>query len=69
MIFTLHLGLSTEAALNNASEMRESATACAYDCAERLDVASRKRVLALVQMAESAQLSVNETLEREYPVT
>ncbi|MDN6864649.1 MULTISPECIES: DUF6124 family protein [Pseudomonas] len=54
MIFTLHLGLSTEAALNNPSEMLESATACAYDCAESLDGASRKRVLALVQMAESA---------------
>ena len=54
MIFTLHLGLSTEAALNNPSEMLESATACAYDCAESLDGASRKRVPALVQMAESA---------------
>jgi hypothetical protein len=56
--------------LSNASEMRESATACAYDCAEHLDGASRKWVLALVQMIESAQLLlVNETLEREYPVT
>lgn len=48
--------------------MLESATACAYDCAEHLDGASRKRVLAVVQMVEIAQLLVDEALERECPV-
>jgi predicted nucleic acid-binding Zn ribbon protein len=51
--------------LNNASEMLESATVCAYDCAERLDSHHRRQVLALVQMIEIAQLLVDEALNRE----
>jgi hypothetical protein len=68
VIFSVRPGLSTETALSNASEMLESATACAYDCAEHLDGASRKRVLAVVQMVEIAQLLVDQALERECPV-
>ncbi|KRP43606.1 hypothetical protein SAMN04490190_0205 [Pseudomonas libanensis] len=68
VIFTVRPGLSTEAALSNASEMLESATVCAYDCAEQLDGQSRKHVLAVVQMIEIAQLLVDEALNRECPV-
>jgi predicted nucleic acid-binding Zn ribbon protein len=67
VIFTVRPGLSTEAALSNASEMLESATVCAYDCAEHLDGQSRKQVLAMVQMIEIAQLLVDEALNRESP--
>ena len=67
VIFTVRPGLSTEAALSNASEMLESATVCAYDCAEQLDGQSRKHVLAVVQMIEIAQLLVDEALNRECP--
>ena len=67
-IFTLRPGLSTEAALSNASEMLESATVCAYACAEHLDGSGRKQVLAMVQMIEIAQLLVNDALNRECPV-
>ena len=63
VIFTVRPGLSTEAALSNASEMLESATVCA----EQLDGQSRKHVLAVVQMIEIAQLLVNEALNRECP--
>jgi hypothetical protein len=68
IIFTVRPGLSTEAALSNASEMLESATVCAYDCAEHLDGSSRKQLLAVVQMVEIAQLLVDAALERECPV-
>ena len=68
LIFTVRPGLSTEAALSNASEMLESATVCAYDCAEHLDGSGRKQVLAVVQMIEIAQLLVDEVLNRECPV-
>ena len=68
VIFTVRPGLSTEAALSNASEMLESATVCAYDCAEHLDGSGRKQVLAVVQMIEIAHLLVNEALNRESPV-
>ena len=68
LIFTVRPGLSTEAALSNASEMLESATVCAYDCAEHLDGSSRKQVLAEVQMVEIAQLLVDQALNRECPV-
>ena len=68
IIFSVRPGLSTEAALSNASEMLESAPACAYDCAEHLDGSSRKQVLAVVQMVEIAQLLVGAALERECPV-
>ncbi|KTC62578.1 hypothetical protein AO262_12040 [Pseudomonas fluorescens ABAC62] len=67
IIFTVRPGLSTEAALSNASEMLESATVCAYDCAEHLDGPNRKHVLAVVQMIEIAQLLVDEALNRECP--
>ncbi|MCS4313068.1 DUF3077 family protein [Pseudomonas sp. SJZ103] len=67
VIFTVRPGLSTEAALSNASEMLESATVCAYDCAERLDSHHRRQVLAVVQMIEIAQLLVDEALNRECP--
>ncbi|MGN7439638.1 DUF6124 family protein [Pseudomonas lactis] len=67
VIFTVRPGLSTEAALSNASEMLESATVCAYDCAEQLDGHARKQVLAVVQMIEIAQLLVDEALNRECP--
>ncbi|MFT0477386.1 DUF6124 family protein [Pseudomonas antarctica] len=43
IIFTVRPGLSTEEALSNASEMLESATVCAYDCAEHLDGSGRNR--------------------------
>ncbi|AZE62065.1 MULTISPECIES: DUF6124 family protein [Pseudomonas] len=68
VIFTVRPGLSTEAALSNASEMLESATVCAYDCAEQLEGHGRKQVLAVVQMMEIAQLLVDEALNRECPV-
>ncbi|MEO8488142.1 MULTISPECIES: DUF6124 family protein [unclassified Pseudomonas] len=68
VIFTVRPGLSTEVALSNASEMLESATVCAYDCAEHLGGSGRKQVLAVVQMIEIAQLLVNEALNRECPV-
>ncbi|AUZ45615.1 DUF6124 family protein [Pseudomonas orientalis] len=68
LIFTVRPGLGTEAALSNASEMLESATVCAYDCAEHLDGSGRNQVLAVVQMMEIAQLLVNEALNRECPV-
>ncbi|UII69579.1 DUF6124 family protein [Pseudomonas sp. HN11] len=68
VIFTVRPGLSTEAALSNASEMLDSASVCAYDCAEHLDGSSRKKVLAMVQMVEIAQLLVDEALNRECPV-
>ncbi|MGZ0718104.1 DUF6124 family protein [Pseudomonas palleroniana] len=68
IIFTVRPGLSTEAALSNASEMLESATACAYDCAEHLDGSNRKQVLAVVQMIEIAQLLEDDALSRECPV-
>lgn len=68
LIFTVRPGLSTEAALSNASEMLESATVCAYDCAEHLDGSGRKQVLAVVQMIEIAQLLVDQALNRECPV-
>ncbi|WP_428556436.1 DUF6124 family protein [Pseudomonas edaphica] len=68
LIFTVRPGLSTEVALSNASEMLESATVCAYDCAEHLDGSSRKQVLAVVQMVEIAQLLVDQALNRECPV-
>jgi hypothetical protein len=68
IIFTVRPGLSTEVALSNASEMLESATVCAYDCAEHLDGSSRKQVLAVVQMVEIAQLLVDQALNRECPV-
>ena len=67
LIFTFRSGLSTEAALSNASEMLESATVCAYDCAEHLDGTGRKQVLAVVQMMEIAHLLVDETLNRQCP--
>jgi len=67
VIFTVRPGLSKEAALSNASEMLESATVCAYDCAERLDSHHRRQVLAVVQMIEIAQLLVDEALNRECP--
>ncbi|WP_221928145.1 DUF6124 family protein [Pseudomonas simiae] len=67
-MFTVRPGLSTEAALSNASEMLESAAVCAYDCAEHLDGPSLKKVLAVVQMVEIAQLLVDEALNRECPV-
>ncbi|NJJ57747.1 DUF6124 family protein [Pseudomonas sp. B14(2022)] len=67
VIFTVRPGLSTEAALSNASEMLESATVCAYDCAERLDSHNRRQVLAVVQMIEIAPLLVDEALNRECP--
>nr|WP_181195565.1 hypothetical protein [Pseudomonas simiae] len=54
--------------MNNASEMLESAAVCAYDCAVHLDGPSLKKVLAVVQMVEIAQLLVNEALNRECPV-
>ena len=68
LIFTVRPGLSTEVALSNASDMLESATVCAYDCAEHLDGSSRKQVLAVVQMVEIAQLLVDQALNRECPV-
>ncbi|MEG8235400.1 DUF6124 family protein [Pseudomonas orientalis] len=68
VIFTVRPGLSTEAALSNASEMLESATVCAHDCAEQLDGASRKHLLAVVQMVEIAKLLVDDALNRECPV-
>ena len=68
LIFTVRPGLSTEAALNNASKMLESAIVCAYDCAEHLDGAGRKQVRAVVQMVEIAQLLVDAALARESPV-
>ncbi|AZE95418.1 hypothetical protein C4J96_3308 [Pseudomonas orientalis] len=68
VIFTVRPGLSTEAALSNASEMLESATVSAYDCAEQVDGASRKHVLAVVQMIEIAKLLVDDALNRECPV-
>ncbi|WP_339414711.1 MULTISPECIES: DUF6124 family protein [unclassified Pseudomonas] len=68
VIFIVRPGLSTEAALSNASELLESATVCAYDCAEHLDGSGRKQVLAVVQMIEIAQLLVDEALNRECPV-
>nr|WP_199772689.1 DUF3077 domain-containing protein [Pseudomonas fluorescens] len=68
VIFSIRPGLSTEAALSNASEMLESATVCAYDCAEHVDGASRKHVLAVVQMIEIAKLLVDDALNRECPV-
>ncbi|WP_395608435.1 DUF6124 family protein [Pseudomonas sp. B22129] len=68
IIFTVRPGLSTEVALSNASEILESATVCAYDCAERVEGSNRKQVLAVVQMIEIAQLLVNETLNQECPV-
>ena len=68
ILFTVRPGLSTEAALSNASEILESATACAYNCAEHLDGQSRKQVLAVVQMIEIVQLLVDEALNREYLV-
>lgn len=68
LIFSVRPGLSTEAALSNASEMLESATVCAYDCAEHLDGSGRKQVLAVVQMVEIARLLVDEALNRECPV-
>jgi hypothetical protein len=55
--------------LSNASEMLESATVCAYDCAEHLDGHNRRHVLAVVQMIEIAQLLVDEALNRECPAT
>ncbi len=61
-------GLSTEVALSNASEMLESATVCAYDCAEHLKGTGRKQVLAVMQMIEIAQLLVDQALNRECPV-
>ncbi|NVZ20493.1 DUF3077 domain-containing protein [Pseudomonas costantinii] len=67
IIFTVRPGLSTEVALSNASEMLESATVCAYDCAEHLDGSGRKQVLAVVQMIEIAQLLVDAALDRECP--
>ncbi|WP_308585443.1 DUF6124 family protein [uncultured Pseudomonas sp.] len=54
--------------MSNASEMLESATVCAYDCAEHLDGQHRKQVLAVVQMIEIAQLLVDDALNRECPV-
>ncbi|WDU60579.1 DUF6124 family protein [Pseudomonas poae] len=68
LLFTVRPGLSTEAALSNASEMLESATVCAYDCAEHLEGIGRKQVLAVVQMIEIAQLLVDQALNRECPV-
>ncbi|WP_416364084.1 DUF6124 family protein [Pseudomonas sp. NFX183] len=68
LIFTIRPGLSTEVALSNASEMLESATVCAYDCAEHLEGTGRKQVLAVVQMIEIAQLLVDQALNRECPV-
>ncbi|WP_411379314.1 DUF6124 family protein [Pseudomonas sp. MPB26] len=68
LIFTIRPGLSTEAALCNASEMLESATVCGYDCAEQLEGSGRKHVLAVVQMVEIARLLVDEALNRECPV-
>lgn len=68
VIFTVRPGLTTEAALSNASEMLDSAAVFAYDCAEHLDGPSRKKVLAVVQMVEIAQLLVDEALNRECPV-
>jgi len=49
--------------------MLESATVCvcAYDCAEHLEGTGRKQVLAVVQMIEIAQLSVDQALDRECP--
>ncbi len=67
-IFTVRPGLSTEVALSNASEMLESATVCAYDCAEHLEGTGRKQVLAVVQMIEIARLLVDQALNRECPV-
>ncbi|WP_455824288.1 DUF6124 family protein [Pseudomonas graminis] len=67
VIFSVRPGLSTEAALSNASEMLESATVCAYDCAERVEGSSRKQVLAVVQMIEIAQLLVDQALNQECP--
>ncbi|WP_404487435.1 DUF6124 family protein [Pseudomonas sp. HT11] len=54
--------------MSNASEMLESATVCAYDCAEHLEGTGRKQVLAVVQMIEIAQLLVDQALNRECPV-
>jgi hypothetical protein len=54
--------------LCNASEILESAAVSAYDCAEHLDGASRKQVLAVAQWVEIAQLLVDEALNRECPV-
>ncbi|EJF73519.1 DUF6124 family protein [Pseudomonas sp. SDT2931_S440] len=67
-LFSVRAGLSTEVALCNASEILESAAVSAYDCAEHLDGASRKQVLAVVQLVEMAQLLVDEALNRECPV-
>ncbi len=67
LIFTLRPGLSIEVALTTASEMLESATVCAHDCAEHLEGTGRKQVLAVVQMIEIAQLSVDQVLDRECP--
>ena len=47
--------------------MLESATVCAHDCAEHLEGTGRKQVLAVVQMIEIAQLSVDQALDRECP--
>lgn len=68
IIFTVHPGLSTEAALSNASEMLESATVCAYSCAEHLDGSGRTQVLAVIQMIEIAQLLVDDALNQNCPV-
>ncbi|MFL1491632.1 DUF6124 family protein [Pseudomonas antarctica] len=54
--------------MSNASEMLESATVCAYDCAKHLDGDGRKQVLAVVQMIEIAQLLVDQALKRECPI-
>ncbi|WP_455912761.1 DUF6124 family protein [Pseudomonas putida] len=54
--------------MSNAIEMLESATVCAYDCAEHLGGTGRKQVLAAVQMIEIAQLLVDQALNRECPV-
>lgn len=68
LIFTVRPGLSSEVALSNASEMLESATVCAYNCAEHLDGSGRKQVLAVAQMIEITQLFVDQALNRECPV-
>nr|WP_256348077.1 DUF6124 family protein [Pseudomonas yamanorum] len=67
-LFAVRADPSTEVALCNASEILESAAVSAYDCAEHLDGASRKQVLAVAQWVEMAQLLVDEALNRECPV-
>ncbi len=67
--FNVRLGLNTEEALSNASEILASIIAIGYEDTFTLTEPQRSKNLGVLQLVELAQMLVDQALEREFPTT